>query len=54
MAIINKPKHPKKREYKEHNERTHIQEDKRTTYEGKSQGRYRVPKPPHVAEKHIK
>ncbi len=33
LPIINKPKHPKKkkREYKEQNERTHIQEDKRTT-----------------------
>ncbi len=29
LQIINKPKHPKKWEYKEQNERTHIQEDKK-------------------------
>jgi len=28
LPIINKPKHPKKGEYKEQNERTHVQEDK--------------------------
>ncbi len=58
MPIINKPKHPKKEkkgEDKEQIGRTHIQEDKRTTYEGKPQGEYQVPKPPPVvAEKHIK
>jgi hypothetical protein len=31
LPIINKPKHPKKGEYKEQNGRTHVQEDKRTT-----------------------
>jgi hypothetical protein len=31
LPIKNKPKHPKKREYKEQNGRTHVQEDKRTT-----------------------
>jgi hypothetical protein len=28
LPIINKPKHQKKGEYKEQNERTHVQEDK--------------------------
>jgi len=28
LPIINKPKHPKEGEYKEQNERTHVQEDK--------------------------
>jgi hypothetical protein len=32
-----KPKQPKKGEYKEQNGRTHIHEDKRTTYKGESQ-----------------
>jgi len=31
FPITNKPKHPKKGEYKEHNGRTHIQVNKRTT-----------------------
>ncbi len=31
LPTINKPKHPKKGEYKEQNERTHVQEDKITT-----------------------
>jgi len=31
LPIINKPKHPKKGEYKEQNGRTRVQEDKRTT-----------------------
>jgi hypothetical protein len=30
FPIINKPKHPKKGEYKEQNGTTHVQEDKRT------------------------
>jgi hypothetical protein len=38
VPIINKSKHPKKGEYKEQNGKTHIQEDKRTTKEGKPQG----------------
>jgi len=29
LPIINKPKHPKKGEYKEQNGRTHVQEDKK-------------------------
>jgi hypothetical protein len=37
LSIINKSKHPKKGKYKEKNGRTHVQEDKRTTYEGESQ-----------------
>jgi hypothetical protein len=28
LPIITKPKHPKKGEHKEQNERTHVQEDK--------------------------
>jgi predicted transglutaminase-like protease len=43
LPIINKPKYPKKKggaEYKEQNERTHIQEDKRITEEGKPQGEH--------------
>jgi hypothetical protein len=31
LPIINEPKHPKRREHKEQNGRTHVQEDKRTT-----------------------
>jgi hypothetical protein len=31
LPIINKPKHPKKGEYKEQNGRIHVQEDKKTT-----------------------
>ncbi len=31
LPIINKPKHPKKGEYKEQNGMTHVQEDERTT-----------------------
>jgi hypothetical protein len=37
LPIINKSRHPKKGEYKEQNERTHIQEDKRTTFEAEPQ-----------------
>jgi hypothetical protein len=44
-AIINKPKHPKRGEYKEQNGSTQVQENKRTTKEGKSQGEYQVSKP---------
>ncbi len=33
LRIINKPKHPKKGEYKEQNGKTCVQEDKRTTQE---------------------
>jgi hypothetical protein len=36
VPIINKPKHPKKVEYKEQNGRTHFQEDKKTTEEGRT------------------
>jgi hypothetical protein len=45
LPIINKPKHPKKNEYKEQNGRTHIQENKRTTQEGEPQREHKVPKP---------
>jgi hypothetical protein len=45
MPIINKPKHPKKEEYKEQNGRTHIQENKKTTYEGKPQKDIKFPNP---------
>jgi hypothetical protein len=46
MPIINKPKHPgKKGEYKELNGKAHVQENKRTTQEGKPQGENQVPKP---------
>jgi hypothetical protein len=31
LPITNKSKHPEKGEYKEQNERTHVQEDKITT-----------------------
>jgi hypothetical protein len=40
-----KSKCPKKGEYDEQNERTHLQEDKRITYKGKPQGEHHVPKP---------
>jgi hypothetical protein len=38
LPIINKPKHPKKEtgEYKEQNERTHIQEDKKNHLRGQT------------------
>ncbi len=36
LPVINKPKHPKKGEYKEQNGRTHVQEDKRTNLEGEA------------------
>ncbi len=49
MPIIKKPKHPKKGEYKEQNGRTHVQEDKRTTQEGKPQGEWQVFKPLPIA-----
>jgi hypothetical protein len=39
----------KKGEYKEQNGRTHIQEDKRTTYRGLTTRGTQVPKPPPVA-----
>jgi len=37
LPIINKPKHPKKGRNKEQNGRTHVQEDNKTTKEGKPQ-----------------
>jgi hypothetical protein len=40
-----KPKHPKRGEYKEQNGSTQVQENKRTTKEGKSQAEHQVPKP---------
>jgi hypothetical protein len=49
MPIINKAKHPKKGEYKEQNGRTHVQEDKRTTQEGKPQLEHQVLEPPPIA-----
>jgi hypothetical protein len=39
LPIINKSKHSKKGEYKEQNERTHVQEDNRTTYTAESRRR---------------
>jgi hypothetical protein len=56
LPIINKPKHPKKREkeYKEQNGRTHVEEDKRTTYEGKPQGGTSSSQTPSYCDKHIK
>jgi hypothetical protein len=48
LPIINKPKHPKKGEYKEQNGRTQIHEDKITTKEGKPPWELQVPKPPFV------
>jgi hypothetical protein len=45
MPIINKPKHPKKDEYKEQNGRTHVQENKKTTYEGNPQKDIKFPNP---------
>ncbi len=39
---------PKKKKNKEQNGRTHIQEDKWTTQEGKPQGEHQVPEPPPV------
>jgi hypothetical protein len=38
LLIKYKPKHPKKGEYKEQNGRTHVQEDKKITKEGETQG----------------
>jgi hypothetical protein len=54
LSIINKSKHPKKGKYKEQNGRTHIQEDKRTTYEGKPQREHQVPGPPPVMRSIVK
>ncbi len=48
MPIINKPKHPKKGEHKEQKGRSHIQEDKRTTQEGKPQKEHQLPEPPPI------
>jgi hypothetical protein len=54
LSIINKSKHPKKGKYKEKNGRTHVQEDKRTTYEGESQREHQVPAPPPVMRSIVK
>jgi hypothetical protein len=43
--IINKPKYPKRGEYKEQNGRTRIQEKKRSTKEGKPPWEHQVPEP---------
>ncbi len=45
LPIINKPKHQKKKEYKEQNGRIHMQEDKKTTQESKPQKEHQIPKP---------
>jgi hypothetical protein len=45
VAIINKPKHPKKEEYKEQNGKSHVHEDKKTTYEAKPQKDIKFPNP---------
>jgi hypothetical protein len=45
MLLINKSKQPKKREYKEHNERTHIQKDKKSTKKIKPQREHQVFEP---------
>jgi hypothetical protein len=49
LPIINKPKHPKKGEHKEQKRRSQIQEDKRTTQEGKPQKEHQLPEPLPIA-----
>ncbi len=49
MPIINKPKHPKKGEHKEQKGRLHIQEDKRTTQEGKPRKVHQLLEPHPIA-----
>jgi hypothetical protein len=45
-ALMCQPKHPKKKKKnKEQNGRTHVQEDKWTTQEGKPKGEHQVLKP---------